>query len=76
MLTGIGIAECKESKQCAPSKHHFEECVERVQAAAESEKPSDEDCVEECGLPCFFSTPPPSQVAARLSRRCVMVQQC
>ncbi|OIW24873.1 Non-heme 11 kDa protein of cytochrome bc1 complex [Coniochaeta ligniaria NRRL 30616] len=33
--------ECRNSKQCAPAKHHFEECVERV------ENGSKEDCVEE-----------------------------
>ncbi|KAG0648901.1 Ubiquinol-cytochrome c reductase complex subunit 6 [Hyphodiscus hymeniophilus] len=43
--------ECKESKQCAPVKHHFDECVERVTGADEG-KPVDkkhpnEDCVEE-----------------------------
>ncbi|CAK7565607.1 MAG: Cytochrome b-c1 complex subunit 6, mitochondrial [Sporothrix epigloea] len=32
---------CRNSKQCAPAKHHFEECVERV------ENGSKEDCVEE-----------------------------
>ena len=44
--------ECKESKACAPSKHHFEECVERVTAADEgkpvNKKHPNEDCVEEC----------------------------
>ncbi|OAA59541.1 ubiquinol-cytochrome c reductase complex 17 kd protein [Niveomyces insectorum RCEF 264] len=33
--------ECRNSKECAPAKHHFEECVERV------ENGSKEDCVEE-----------------------------
>ncbi|KAI2628806.1 Non-heme 11 kDa protein of cytochrome bc1 complex [Hypoxylon sp. NC1633] len=38
--------ECKNSKQCAPAKHHFDECVERVtNASDDSEAP--EDCVEE-----------------------------
>jgi len=46
------FAECKESKACAPFKHHFDECVERVTGADEG-KPVDkkhpnEDCVEEC----------------------------
>ncbi|KIH92347.1 ubiquinol-cytochrome c reductase subunit 6 [Sporothrix brasiliensis 5110] len=34
--------DCRNSKECAPAKHHFEECVERV------ENGSKEDCVEEC----------------------------
>ncbi|KAG6005102.1 hypothetical protein E4U21_000429 [Claviceps maximensis] len=38
--------ECKNSAQCAPSKHHFDECVERVQQQ-ESEGEAKEDCVEE-----------------------------
>ncbi|EFX01429.1 ubiquinol-cytochrome c reductase complex 17 kd protein [Grosmannia clavigera kw1407] len=33
--------ECRNSKECSPAKHHFEECVERV------ENGSQEDCVEE-----------------------------
>ncbi|KAK0743159.1 ubiquinol-cytochrome C reductase hinge protein-domain-containing protein [Schizothecium vesticola] len=37
-------AECTESKQCAPVKHHFDECVERVTGAGSDNK---EDCVEE-----------------------------
>jgi len=39
--------ECKNSSQCAPAKHHFDECVERVQQQ-ESEGEAKEDCVEEC----------------------------
>ncbi|KAI1032319.1 hypothetical protein LB503_010775 [Fusarium chuoi] len=39
--------ECKNSPQCAPAKHHFDECVERVQQQ-ESEGGAKEDCVEEC----------------------------
>ncbi|KAF4964941.1 hypothetical protein FSARC_7213 [Fusarium sarcochroum] len=38
--------ECKNSPQCAPAKHHFDECVERVQQQ-ESEDGAKEDCVEE-----------------------------
>ncbi|KAI1078054.1 Non-heme 11 kDa protein of cytochrome bc1 complex [Whalleya microplaca] len=38
---------CKESKQCAPAKHHFDECVERVTSAEDSEEGAKEDCVEE-----------------------------
>ncbi|KAK4134851.1 Non-heme 11 kDa protein of cytochrome bc1 complex, partial [Trichocladium antarcticum] len=37
--------ECKESKQCAPVKHHFDECVERVTNSSGAE--AGEDCVEE-----------------------------
>ena len=41
--------ECKQSKQCAPAKHHFEECVERVQQQeGEGDGEAKEDCVEEC----------------------------
>ncbi|RPB03966.1 Non-heme 11 kDa protein of cytochrome bc1 complex [Choiromyces venosus 120613-1] len=40
--------ECSESKECKPAKHHYDECVDRVTAAAESEaKGPKEDCVEE-----------------------------
>ncbi|KYK55035.1 ubiquionol cytochrome C reductase hinge protein [Drechmeria coniospora] len=38
--------ECKNSAQCAPAKHHFDDCVERVQQQ-ESEGEAKEDCVEE-----------------------------
>lgn len=49
MLTSAP-AECKESKQCAPAKHHFDECVERVTATQDDpdHKGPHEDCVEEC----------------------------
>lgn len=40
-------AECKNSKVCAPAKHHFDECVERVTNAS-GEGEAGEDCVEEC----------------------------
>lgn len=39
--------ECKQSKQCSAPKHHFDDCVERVQQQ-ESEGEAKEDCVEEC----------------------------
>ncbi|KAL1957775.1 hypothetical protein VTO42DRAFT_5493 [Malbranchea cinnamomea] len=41
--------ECKNSPQCAPYKHHFDECVERVTRNAEDPdfKGPHEDCVEE-----------------------------
>ncbi|KAL7924271.1 ubiquinol-cytochrome C reductase hinge domain-containing protein [Trichoderma austrokoningii] len=38
--------ECKNSAQCSPAKHHFDECVERVHQQ-ESEGEAKEDCVEE-----------------------------
>ncbi|KUI52899.1 Cytochrome b-c1 complex subunit 6 [Cytospora mali] len=37
---------CKESKQCAPAKHHYDECVERVTSQQENGG-AKEDCVEE-----------------------------
>lgn len=40
--------ECKESKQCAPAKHHYDECVERVTSQQENDGGAKEDCVEEC----------------------------
>lgn len=42
--------ECVNSAQCAPYKHHFDECVERVTRQQEDEdyKGPKEDCVEEC----------------------------
>ena len=42
--------ECRESKQCAPAKHHFDHCVERVNAQV-AEGGAKEDCVEECMWP-------------------------
>lgn len=45
MADRVECAECAESKQCAPVKHHFDECVERVTGAGSDNK---EDCVEEC----------------------------
>ncbi|KIW02488.1 uncharacterized protein PV09_06291 [Verruconis gallopava] len=40
--------ECAESKECAPYKHHYDECVERVtKKQEENDGKSDEDCVEE-----------------------------
>ncbi|ERF76797.1 hypothetical protein EPUS_08982 [Endocarpon pusillum Z07020] len=42
-------AECAKSAQCAPYKHHYDECVERVTAMHEDPnyKGPKEDCVEE-----------------------------
>ncbi|KAH0611971.1 uncharacterized protein H6S33_010023 [Morchella sextelata] len=41
--------ECANSKECRPYKHHYDECVERVTAAASEENANGpkEDCVEE-----------------------------
>ncbi len=52
--------ECRESKQCSPAKHHFDHCVERVNAQ-EAEGGAKEDCVEECMWP---ATPAPSPLRA------------
>ncbi|KAA8910239.1 ubiquinol-cytochrome c reductase subunit 6 [Sphaerosporella brunnea] len=43
------LEECEKTKECAPAKHHYDECVERVTAAAEdpNSKGPKEDCVEE-----------------------------
>ncbi|RDA92445.1 hypothetical protein CP533_6438 [Ophiocordyceps camponoti-saundersi (nom. inval.)] len=38
--------ECRNSAQCAPAKHHYDDCVERVQKQ-ESDGEVKEDCVEE-----------------------------
>ncbi|RCI10319.1 hypothetical protein L249_8529 [Ophiocordyceps polyrhachis-furcata BCC 54312] len=38
--------ECRKSAQCAPAKHHYDDCVERVQKQ-ESDGEAKEDCVEE-----------------------------
>ncbi|KLU86719.1 hypothetical protein MAPG_05731 [Magnaporthiopsis poae ATCC 64411] len=39
--------ECKNSKECSPAKHHFDECVERVTNGSNSDSEEKEDCVEE-----------------------------
>ena len=36
------------SQKCAPLKHHYDECAERVQHQQEENGKADEDCVEEC----------------------------
>jgi hypothetical protein len=48
--------ECRNSKQCSPAKHHFDECVERV-TNAEAEGGAKEDCVEECMLHPLLPVP-------------------
>ncbi|OCK80297.1 Non-heme 11 kDa protein of cytochrome bc1 complex [Lepidopterella palustris CBS 459.81] len=39
--------ECMATKECAPAKHHYDECVERVTGQIESDGKAKEDCVEE-----------------------------
>jgi ubiquinol-cytochrome c reductase subunit 6 len=39
-----------KSQQCAPLKHHYDECAERVMQQQEENGKADEDCVEECML--------------------------
>ncbi len=34
--------------QCAPLKHHYDECAERVQQQEKEHGKAQEDCVEEC----------------------------
>jgi hypothetical protein len=54
--------ECRNSKQCAPAKHHYDECVERVTSAEGTDDEGKEDCVEECKFHSFIeeSTAVPS----------------
>lgn len=44
----ILVTDCAKSKQCAPYKHHYDECVERVTEQQGKDGKADEDCVEEC----------------------------
>ena len=37
-----------KSQQCAPLKHHYDECAERVTQQHEQHGKAHEDCVEEC----------------------------
>jgi len=48
--------ECAKSKECAPHKHHYDECVERVtKQQEENDGKADEDCIEECKhLPIYY----------------------
>ena len=67
----IVSTECMKSQQCAPLKHHYDECAERVQQQQEENGKADEDCVEECklrileepleALAAFVSRTPPSK---------------
>lgn len=51
----IVLSECAHSAVCAPYKHHYDECVERVTRQEEQGddfKGPKEDCVEECKCNC------------------------
>lgn len=37
-----------KTQQCAPLKHHYDECAERVHSQHEQHGKAHEDCVEEC----------------------------
>ncbi|MCJ1365482.1 hypothetical protein MMC16_004604 [Acarospora aff. strigata] len=52
--------ECAKSAQCAPLKHHYDECVERVTEQNDNpdHKGPKESCVEECEFALFFSHQP------------------
>ncbi|KAL1297341.1 hypothetical protein AAFC00_004887 [Neodothiora populina] len=39
--------ECIASAECAPAKHHYDHCVERVEKQQEENGKASEDCVEE-----------------------------
>lgn len=58
-------SECANSAQCAPYKHHYDECVERVLRQEEDEdfKGTKEDCVEECKS--LVGIPVPPELALR-----------
>lgn len=49
MLT-ITASDCLKTAACAPLKHHYDECAERVQHQEEQHGKANEDCVEECKL--------------------------
>ena len=44
----IALKECMQSKRCAPMKHHYDECADRVTQQIEEKGKAEEDCVEEC----------------------------
>ena len=44
------FTDCLKTAQCAPLKHHYDECAERVQKQEEENGKAEEDCVEECKL--------------------------
>ncbi|GAM84070.1 hypothetical protein ANO11243_020620 [Dothideomycetidae sp. 11243] len=41
------IEQCERTAACAPLKHHYDECAERVTAQHEEHGKAHEDCVEE-----------------------------
>ncbi len=51
--------ECAKSAQCAPAKHHYDECAERVTRQHENpdHKGPKEDCVEECEFVALYPWP-------------------
>ncbi|KAL8734791.1 MAG: hypothetical protein Q9181_003035 [Wetmoreana brouardii] len=67
----LDVIECAKSSQCAPLKHHYDACAERVKQQEEDEnhKGPKENCVEESNFisnnkPCPWCQPtpaPPSQ---------------
>ena len=46
-----------KTAQCAPLKHHYDECAERVQQQEEEQGKAQEDCVEECRCLSFEFRP-------------------
>lgn len=40
--------DCLKTAQCAPLKHHYDACAERVQQQEQDGGKAEEDCVEEC----------------------------
>lgn len=67
------VAECKNAPACAPAKHHFDECTERVTKAIDEDGEANEDCVEECTYipysarhrPSHSTTPGEQQMKSR-----------
>jgi len=39
------------TQECAPLKHHYDECAERVTHQQETDGHAKENCVEECEFP-------------------------
>ncbi|KAJ7668286.1 hypothetical protein B0H14DRAFT_2424741, partial [Mycena olivaceomarginata] len=52
-------ADCEASPACAPMKHHFEKCQEKVDAGYKGEDCVDEMChdalIQACAAPKLFS---------------------
>lgn len=77
LMKFLGGTECKNSAQCAPAKHHFDECVERVHQQEETDGEAKEDCVEECRFPpnsCIQKGR--IQVVARAPERWLTIFMC